>query len=180
MLIGCRLLEPKNVLAAEVSTRGGIERPGFKKLEPYLFCFGGDEAPKFPYESGGGVAKPASLARCCHEIEAYLRSVLVLHTCSPIMAISISLWHMEHFIVGRNVDTRLRSAILLLPRSARQPLVQRSVMDMKTCAVGRLAVRSEGALLSPPQCTGGCPDTAVVVPPRAVDVERCWLEIRCE
>ena len=44
-------------LAAEVSTLGGGPRPGFKWPGPFVgFCLYGILS-KFPYESGGGVAR---------------------------------------------------------------------------------------------------------------------------
>jgi len=50
------LARKNNVLAALVSTRGSIVRPGLKKLEPFVaFCLYGNVS-KLPCESGGGVA----------------------------------------------------------------------------------------------------------------------------
>lgn len=45
-----------HILAAEVSTLGGITLPGLRKPGPFVGAFLNGILSKLPYESGGGVA----------------------------------------------------------------------------------------------------------------------------
>lgn len=76
------------LLAAEVSTLGGIALVGFKKPEPFvgfrLCALLGKDL------SGGGVAAESQLALGGCGIGRYIRSPAPLQTCSPSCEISIS------------------------------------------------------------------------------------------
>jgi hypothetical protein len=53
-----------NLLAAEISTLGGIDFPGLRKPPPlFAFCLVGD-VPMFQRESSVGTAKPVRSIHC--------------------------------------------------------------------------------------------------------------------
>ena len=89
-------------------------------------------------ESGGGVAgKYQSVLGDCG-MDKYIRSPAPLQTCSPSCEISISLAHIEHFIVGKKLDGLAVSAILSNYRHSDYSFIQiRVIMKTYAAAVWR-------------------------------------------
>ncbi len=89
-----------DILAALVSTGGGVRK--------FLLCVAWYAIPNVSWASSGGDTVVLSAFAGLPDAWSSLHSGVpgASHKCSPIIEISTSFPHCEHFMVGKNADSR--------------------------------------------------------------------------